>query len=247
MKKVLIISLVVLLVGLTGLTACGGGISETDKATIRGFGTRLDNLEAAVASLNSNLANLNTSTLQTDINQAKTDITAIKTDLEQLKTDDSEINTKLDSLADQIADLETRVKAVEDKLVDSSKADLVTCELITWGDVTVPVGATSLDTTFKVTVENTSANALEDIIFYLVVSPRPALSNPRNLSLSGGVMTWKLIESSSNYFVFENGWGFNMDANSTKKLMLNLHLEFDAVTRSTYFEAEIEIDTYDIK
>lgn len=124
MKKVLtIIALVVLVVGLPVLAACGQSLTENDIATIRGLIARVDSLEAQQASLASKVANLQPGTLETDLETAKTDIagirsdlTALKTDLEKLKSVGDESGTPIDSLLAKVISMEARVKVLEDKL-----------------------------------------------------------------------------------------------------------------------------------
>lgn len=113
MNKVLTITLVVLLVGLMGLTACGTRLTEQDIATIRGFGTRIDSLESKQATLSSQVANLSPGTLQTDIDQIKADQAAIKADITSLKADWEKFKTTSGENSIKIAELETRIRTLE--------------------------------------------------------------------------------------------------------------------------------------
>lgn len=120
MKRILIImSLAVLVMPLIlAGCSCGGGttLTEGDVTTIRGFGTRLDGHDQAIAKINTTLGTLDSETLN---KLAALDATALAAllnldldtalaDIEKLKTDVSDINDpdKDGSLAKRVKDLE---------------------------------------------------------------------------------------------------------------------------------------------
>lgn len=111
MKKLLIVSLVVVVVGISALTACGPKLTENDIATIQGLISRVDALESQVASLKSTVSNINPSTAEENITQLQADLDAIKLELDGILPADG--NTTLDSLAALIAGLEARIVALE--------------------------------------------------------------------------------------------------------------------------------------
>jgi septation ring formation regulator EzrA len=234
MKKVLTITLVVLLVGLMGLTACGGpSLTEQDIATIRGFGTRIDNLEAAVASLNSKLANINTSTLQTDVNQAKTDIAAIKTELEKLTTAGTENQTKVDALTAKVTELETRIKTLEAKLTPATPtADAITATIKPqfWDYVSLPANTISQDATLRLTLQNNSGKDLTDVTLSIGFYPSVQMVMPWTTgypTLTGGITQWAISTyggTTTSAFIFINGFGLSLKAGETKTINLTLSL-----------------------
>ena len=149
----------------------------------------------------------------------------------------------------KIAALEARIAELEEQLEETTSEEAITCELKTWGDIAVSAGATTLDTTFKLTLTNTTADDLEDVIFTLAIRNSPALTlkAPPVATLTGGYTSWALTNITPTYAIFQNGWGFDVDANSTGKMMLALHLEFEPTTQPTWFEVEVELEDYDIK
>jgi uncharacterized small protein (DUF1192 family) len=110
-KALLIIALVVAVVAIPILSVgCGGGLSDEDLKTIRGFAARIDSLEAKTSQINSKVENLNSNADTTELEE---DIAAIQTELDNLKADlDSEDST----------DLDARVTALEDELASSGNS-----------------------------------------------------------------------------------------------------------------------------
>lgn len=251
MKKVLTITLVVLLVGLMGLTACGGpSLTEQDIATIRGFGTRIDSLEAAVASLNSKLANLDTSTLQTDINQAKTDITAIKTELEKLTTAGTENKTK-------ITELEARITALEAKLTPiNPTADAITATIKPqfWDYVSLPANTVSEDATLRLTLQNNSGQDLTDVELSIGFIPSVKMVMPWTVgypTLTGGITQWAISTfggTTTSMFIFINGFGLSLKAGETKTINLTLSLSLTTgIAQEIRWEPDVYVEDYEVK
>jgi hypothetical protein len=107
-KTLIIISLLVVLVGgLIPLVGCGGGtkLSESDLATIRGFSTRLDAHDSAIATIQATIANLDIATLDK--------LAALDTDaLEAL------LNLDTDALQTRLTALETWKTAMEARVAE---------------------------------------------------------------------------------------------------------------------------------
>ncbi len=125
MKKLLIISLVAVVVGVSALTACGCGqqLTENDIATIQGLISRVDSLESQVANLQSNVSTLDSSGIPegVDLSQMQTDLNTISANLNGILSTDGTVT--LDSLATLIVGLETRLAALETGEQEEQESD----------------------------------------------------------------------------------------------------------------------------
>lgn len=203
---------------------------------------RMNGIDSSIGAERSRIENL----INSQVNYAtKGDIAALQNLPAEMN---SQFATLEGSLGERITALETRLTELEAQEEEEElTSDAITCELKSWGDVAVPKEATSLDTTYKVAITNNTGGDLEDVIFTFVVKPQPALSDIQNVSLTGGYASWVPHTTSPWCVVFQNSWGFDLDANDTRKIMLSLHLEFEGATQPTWFESEIEVEDYDTR
>lgn len=132
MKRTLIImSLAALLVMPLILVGCGGGatLTESDVATIRGFGARLDSHDQSIATINNTLNTLDTETLNGLAALDAAELTAllglslstVPADVTQLKTDMAGL--KNPGIEGSLPDLVARVEALENDQSGGSDDD----------------------------------------------------------------------------------------------------------------------------
>jgi hypothetical protein len=248
MKKVLvIISLVALMaVPLLGLTACGGTkLTDSDLATIRGFATRIDALEAAVASQQNKYNSLNTDSLKADLEQVKVDVASVKTDIGELKNDNS---TDLNDLVTRIAALETRIAALEAKMGSGSgttTSEAITAKIKTqfWDYIVLPApGTTAASTQLRLDLQNNTARDISDVVVVVAFAPQSYVTVDWDTGypqITGGLTTWTLYPYGGYGIAFFNSWGLNLAANEKKTITLTLTMKLKtAVTQNIQWVPE---------
>ncbi len=264
--KTVIIAFIVTFVFIMGMAMMGGGSFvtksdfETNWANMQvSVTTSLQDLEKVRTTLNnaiegipSMVSSQTTTAISNATNQLTSQLNALSTKV-TTNTNDVDVNkSRITVLETEISNLEADIIALEIKIEEEEKATeagdngSVEVDLKSWGDVAAATGTTVLDTTYKVTVTNNSTSALEDVVFTFILQPSPSLPSISAATLSGGYTVWYNRSMTSYALVFQNNWGFDMEPGETKKVLLALHMEFGAITTPTMFDAEIEIDDYDI-
>jgi len=213
MKKALVIVLLaaLLVIPLVGLTACGNTLSDSDLATIRGFATRMDNAEKAIAAVKSDLAGIGAGS-----------------DVEGIEADIADIEEILDGITGDIADIEddnvalaARIAALENNQNPSGGTNPITGQVtvqlvdnslcVQSGQLRVYSGPTpGMQYTFAVDIVN-GTNQYQYVSFGLIlncVNPANATfpsaspaehQNPTALSVFGGYgVTYTRIYIPSN-------------------------------------------------
>lgn len=156
MKKALVIIslLALMVVPLIGLTACGQSLSENDLATIRGFASRMDNAEAAIADLKAKVASINTDVTKADLDKTTADITALKSDNAALITKVASLETDNATLKADIAAL----KAGNSSTTPSSSTGQVTANIIDKTPLLVYSTSAGMQYNFRVRIVNSTTS-----------------------------------------------------------------------------------------
>ena len=138
MKRTLIIlalaALLVLPLIITGCSCGGTTLTESDKATIQGFGKRLDDHDKAIATINNTLNSLGTETLGKLANLDADELTAlVNLDLDTALTDIKQLKADMGNIKDidkegSLADLAARVEALENGAAGGGRGQRVLAE-----------------------------------------------------------------------------------------------------------------------
>jgi len=238
MKKALVIvSLVALLsIPLVGLAGCGNSLSDSDLATIRGFATRMDNAEKAIAAVKSDLAGIGAGS-----------------DVEGIEADIADIEEILDGITGDIADIEddnvalaARITALENNQnpggTTNPTTGQVTVQLVDnslcvqSGQLRVYSGAApGMQYTFAVDIVN-GTSQYQYVSFGLIlncINPANAtVEAPTALSVFGGYgVTYTKIcipATNTTQILFTPSQKVAISANSTLQMQLMLIMQTSA-------------------
>jgi nitrate/TMAO reductase-like tetraheme cytochrome c subunit len=151
-------------------------------------------------------------------------INTLNTKVEAYKTQQATDEATITADKATIVDLTTRVKALETKVVTPTPTSStgITAKIKSTSNVLSASGNTTLIGSFRVTLTNTTAADVSDIILE-ITSQTDYIGGNHYATLSGGGTSWQRQGSDPTYADFINGtWGLNVAANTTVTLYLTL-------------------------